>query len=307
MRLGLRWLSTRSDLTHTVLFGLLSIVLSKVQFHIPGIGDSNLREIPLLVCLFHLRSYFSVFALGIFALFGSSADVSYWAVYAVHVIPLLMATAIFRWLERKLYAAIVKGTIWMIVVVVYYLFLLLPLVALTISWSSGNRDHFWFLFQSILPPIRFEVITSSLVTGLYLMQLESSKALEHQNKNLEQLVESRTKELKLANDELQSLNEELTASNEGVKKLNENLEHMVRDRTEQINNQLNRLRKYAYMNSHELRAPLSRILGLLELMKHESDANQMKELVTYLNQSSEELDSVIREMNQLLDKEINPS
>lgn len=303
MQPRLRWFFTYGDLTYTVLFGLLSVVLSKVQFHIPGVGDSNLREIPLLICLFHIRRYFFVFILGLFALFGSSADTPYWIAYSVHLIPLLIAATTFRFFEQKPYSATVKGTIWMIVVLVYYLILLLPLVVLTVSWMSGNRDGFWILYQSVLPPLRFEVITSSLVTGLYLMQIETLKAVEHQNKNLEQVVDSRTRELMHANKELQVLNLELTASNEEIKKLNENLEQMVRDRTEQINKQLDRLRKYAYMNSHELRAPLARILGLLALLKHEPEANQWNELLTYMEESSKELDEVIREMNRLLDKE----
>jgi len=295
------------DLTYTVFFGLMSIILSKVQFHIPEVGDSNLREIPLLICLFHIRRHAFVFLLGIFALFGSSAEVSNWVAYGVHLIPLLTVVIAFRSIEQKLYSATMKGLIWMLVVIVYYVLLLLPLVAVTLSFNSGNHEGFWIFYQSILPPLRFEVITSALVTGLYLMQLETQKVLEHQNKNLGQIVDVRTNELVQANNELQAMNEELTASNEGIKKLNESLEQMVTDRTEQINNQLNRLRKYAFMNSHELRAPLSRILGLVELMRHEPNVTQWNELLSYLSESSTELDNVIREMNQLLDNEINPS
>jgi len=44
------------DATYTILFGLLSVVFSKVQFHIPEVGNSNLREMPLLIGLFHLHN-----------------------------------------------------------------------------------------------------------------------------------------------------------------------------------------------------------------------------------------------------------
>src|SRR5258707_693122 len=108
----------------------------------------------------------------------------------------------------------------------------------------------------------FEIITTSLVTSFYLMQFEIRKTLEHSNKNLEQVVKKRTIELTSANNELQSLNEELKASNDSIKELNENLEKMVKERTDKINDQLSQLTKYAHMNSHELRAPLARMLGL---------------------------------------------
>lgn len=304
MRLSLQERFFQNDATYTVLFGLLSVVLSKVQFHIPDIGESNLREIPLLICLFHLRKHLFVLVLGLFALLGSSAEIPYLATYVVHFLPLLLMAKVCRVYRQQPYSATTKGIIWMLVVVAYYLFLLIPLVAFTISMTKGNSEGFWTLYQTILPPIRFEVITSSLVTGLYLMQMETHNALELQNKNLELAVELRTKELTHANNELQSLNEELTVSNEGIKKLNENLEQMVNHRTEQINNQLNQLKKYAYLNSHELRAPLARILGLIELMKVETDVHQWNELLSYLHDSSTELDGVIREMNRLLGNEI---
>lgn len=305
MRIGFTRGFLQSDLTYSVLFGLMSVILSGVQFQIPNIGNSNLREIPLLICLFHLRKHIFIFILGLFALLGSSAEVPYWATYLVHLIPLLLVAKIFGYYDAKPYSATKKGLIWMLVVLAYYVLLLLPLVAFTISLRQSRGEDFLALYQTILSPVRFEIVTSSLVTGLYLMQMETRNALELHSKNLEQVVELRTRELTSANNELQSLNEELTASNEGITKLNENLEQLVNDRTEQINNQLNRLKKYAYMNSHELRAPLSRILGLIELMKHEPDPNQWNELLTYLQDSSNELDGVIREMNRLLDKEIN--
>jgi signal transduction histidine kinase len=113
----------------------------------------------------------------------------------------------------------------------------------------------------------------------------------------------RTQELTSANSELQTLNEELISSNEEIKSLNENLERLIKERTEKINDQLSQLMKYAHMNSHEVRAPLARILGLMELLRRENNGHD-PELLDKLYLSSEELDNVIKNMNQLLEKEI---
>lgn len=297
--------SLTKDILFTVLFGVLSILLSKVQFQIPGVGDSNLREIPLLICLFHFRNPLFVFALSLFTLSSSPPGIPLAIVYAVHLFPLLVGVGFFIALQRLPVSATLRGVIWIGVTVVYYLLLLLPLVVFAISFLPENTGkNFWMSYQSILPHMRFEVITSSLVTGLYLMQMETRRTLQSNNRNLEQIVNQRTKELTSANNELQSLNEELTASNEGIKELNENLEQLVKERTDKINDQLEQLRKYAKMNSHELRAPLARMLGLLQLLKQEKDPEQMKELLKYLQQCSIEFDQVIREMNRVLEKEI---
>ncbi len=293
------------DAAYTILFGLLSVVLSKVQFQIPGFGNSNLREIPLLICLFHIRNLLFIIALNFFTLIGSPAEVPSWVMYGVHLMPLLITGLSFKILERKNLPNVLLGIVWMMVAVAYYLILILPLVVIAVQWlPNNNGKDFWDSYFSILPPVRFEIIASALVSGFYLMQFEIRKTLTHNNKNLEQIVESRTIELTSANNELQSLNEELKASNDGVKELNENLEQLVKERTNKINDQLNQLSKYAHMNSHELRAPLARMLGLMQLIKREENVVQMKELLNMLYDSSTELDHVIREMNRLLEKEI---
>lgn len=305
LRIEVQQKSLTRDILFTVLFGVLSILLSKVQFQIPGVGNSNLREIPLLICLFHFRNPLFVFALSAFTLSSSPPGIPLVMVYGVHLLPLLAGAGFFIALQRLPISVTLRGVTWIGVTVVYYLLLLLPLVVLAISFlPENNGKNFWMLYQSILPPIRFEVITSSLVTGLYLMQMETRRTLQSNNKDLEQIVYQRTKELTSANNELQSLNEELTASNEGIKELNENLEQLVKERTDKINDQLGQLQRYARMNSHELRAPLARMLGLLQLLKQEKDPEQMKELLKYLQQCSTEFDHVIREMNRVLEKEI---
>jgi len=109
----------------------------------------------------------------------------------------------------------------------------------------------------------------------------------------------------VVNDELQRLNKELLSSNDEIKELNENLEKIVKERTDKINDQLNQLMRYAHMNSHEVRAPLARMLGLLQLIKYEKDARETKQLLDMLYNSSIELDRVIKEMNRLLEREVD--
>ena len=79
-----------------------------------------------------------------------------------------------------------------------------------------------------------------------------------------------------AQNELERKNEELTLKNE-------------------------RLSKYAFMNSHQIRGPLTNILGLLELVKHEEIKTD--ELIALLAKASEQLDDAIRKVNDLLTSE----
>jgi signal transduction histidine kinase len=271
-----------------------------------GIDDMNLREIPLLICLIHIQRPAYVFVLSLFTLLNRPAEIPLWAVYGVHLVPLTVAWISFKLLDKKKLPNIFLGLSAVAVTLGYYLLLLLPLVVLVVKTFTGDESSFRASYFALLPLSSFEIISSALVVSFYLMQFEIRKTLEHSNENLSDEVEKRTIDLQDANNELLSLNEELKSSNESIKELNENLELMVKERTDKINGQLNQLSKYAHMNSHELRAPLARMLGLMQLIKHQAvTADQKPELIDMLYRSSNELDTIVKEMNRLLEREIN--
>lgn len=77
----------------------------------------------------------------------------------------------------------------------------------------------------------------------------------------------------------------------------------MRDMTERINYirdieaQNGRLREISWMQSHHVRAPLARILGLSELISNQlSIVPESEQLVAYLQQSAKELDLIIRDI-----------
>ncbi len=286
---------------YAVLFGILSWVLSLVR-----VDAMNLREIPLLICLIHLRTPGYVFVLALFTLLNRPDGFPVWAIYGVHLVPMIIAWAFFRLLEKIKLPNILLGLSSIAITLSYYLLFLLPLVVFTVTIFAGDERGFLASYLAILPLSSFEIISSSLVVSFYLMQFEIRKTLERSNENLSHEVEKRTGELMYANNELAALNEELKSSNESIKELNETLEQMVKERTNKINDQLNQLTKYAHMNSHEVRAPLARMLGLMQLIKHNDTApDQKNELINMLYDASNELDTIVKEMNRLLEREMN--
>lgn len=142
-----------------------------------------------------------------------------------------------------------------------------------------------------------------LVISLYLIQFETRKRFEYTNKHLEELVIERTIALENLNNELKLLNEKLNQSNTEITFLNQGLEQVVQRRTEQIAWQLDKLNKYAYMNSHEVRGPLARIMGLSLLFKMKDVSEEQKDLIQKIIFSCNELDEIIKRMNILLQSE----
>jgi hypothetical protein len=64
-----------------------------------------------------------------------------------------------------------------------------------------------------------------------------------------------------------------------------------------------KLMHHAFVSAHKVRSPLARILGLVNLMKHEMDFSEPgRELYTHLELSANELDDILREVRVNLDE-----
>ncbi len=105
------------------------------------------------------------------------------------------------------------------------------------------------------------------------------------------------------NDEINDKNTELEAMNEQIRSINNDLEQTVKNRAEKILDQNEKLIRYAFINSHEVRGPLARMLGLLYLISLEN--NNIKENTTFrlLMESTNELDQMIKKASELLENE----
>ncbi|MGC4033975.1 MAG: hypothetical protein QM754_20025 [Tepidisphaeraceae bacterium] len=106
--------------------------------------------------------------------------------------------------------------------------------------------------------------------------------------------------LQLRNEELSKANNELLSLNKRVFELNEVLEHRVTERTQELTNRNKILSDYAYMNAHLLRTPVSRIKGLIDLFRITEDPEEKKKVQEILLESAEDLDKVVRSINDRL-------
>jgi len=97
------------------------------------------------------------------------------------------------------------------------------------------------------------------------------------------------------------LSEQRQSHNAELQRVNDSLEETVSKRTYELEKQNKQLREYAFINSHLLRAPLARILGLSFLISKEATSVKDRELITALSISAEELDEIVRKISRLLD------
>jgi signal transduction histidine kinase len=107
------------------------------------------------------------------------------------------------------------------------------------------------------------------------------------------------------NENNKSARQALQALNLEINKLNENLEEKVQQRTEEIRMQNQKLVEYAFFTAHEVRGPLARILGLVELVKVKELNHEREEIISRLQVSANELDDIIRQVSRKLESKDN--
>lgn len=92
----------------------------------------------------------------------------------------------------------------------------------------------------------------------------------------------------------------LTKQKEFINNINVELESKVEKRTIQLLERNQQLEKFAYANSHTIRGPLSRILGLLNLLDLKDTELDENMLLANIKSSANEVDEAIKEINEIL-------
>ncbi|MEP2025959.1 MAG: hypothetical protein ABJH98_14380 [Reichenbachiella sp.] len=281
-----------SQIGYATLFGIISYLLGFVQFKVPGLSGvaTDFREIPLLISLFYLNNPLYLIIECLLTTMNTAPNGSYLANFSMHFISLFFGFYYYRVIYKNEYNYYIQGLLWVLLTLIYYgVFLAPAIIVVNIISGISQEPSFWVNYQEVMFTARFEIVSSSFVTSIFLIQLQIRRSLEKHKKTLVSDVKTRTAELANANAEL--------------KEINENLDRMVKDRTQKVQEQYKQLLKYAHLNSHEVRAPLSRMQGLMSIIVQEKDMKSKMDLIDKLKISSEELDTIIIEMNRILESE----
>ncbi len=138
--------------------------------------------------------------------------------------------------------------------------------------------------------ISFIALFSIVVTGLAIIYYRSWV----QNRKAKN-------ELSLLNIQIHQQAKELVRANEEIAAMNKNLHGLVGEKISKIIEQNDRLDEYTFHNSHRVRGPLTRILGLISLVKIGAiKEEEIGFLLNEIDNASHELDNVLKEINHSL-------
>ena len=107
-------------------------------------------------------------------------------------------------------------------------------------------------------------------------------------------------------DQIKEQSDLIKEQSQELEALNANLEQEVQDRTRELKRRYEQLVQFSFTNAHEVRGPLSRILGVTNFLADKERYNLTEEeLNTFLQSlrsSAEEMDEVLRKISKLLDR-----
>lgn len=184
---------------------------------------------------------------------------------------------------------------WSFVVFSMFTFTLASIGVIPYDEFTKKLIYFGFGMEMLLFSIALGDLYNTIRKEKEKIQEENLLLIKRQNEELEQKISERTKELQTASEEIASQNEE-------IKSINEGLETKINERTEQLEFQNKKFLEYAFHNAHLVRAPLARLMGLAMLLEIEKDKQKTAMYAELILKSAEELDVIIRKMNQILEE-----
>lgn len=208
-----------------------------------------------------------------------------------------------------------------------------------VAWAWGGVTTITVVACIFIEPRNFipthllainnNTLIASLHIGLQFVILIFTYIFDQQQKILIKKVEQQNKDLTIAQEEVAAQNEELiltqeeisaqrdfvTQQNETLEQArkiiemqhqtlmgkNEGLEQEIQKRTKELVDYNHQLEQFAFISSHNLRAPIARILGLGNLLELSHSEEEGRAIQKYLIQSARELDRVVKDLNTILD------
>jgi signal transduction histidine kinase len=152
-------------------------------------------------------------------------------------------------------------------------------------------------------------------------EAEKAALLAQQNQVLERTVHERTREILAQNEEITAQNEEISMHNEKLTEAKQVIEQqnlVIQEKNNELASEVERqtqdlksanaeltehnarLEQFAFVISHNLRAPMSRILGLSSILDFTKEPGEISEIASLMMQSTHELDRIIQDLTDIL-------
>lgn len=178
----------------------------------------------------------------------------------------------------------------------FFIFFSLSLVTFQVYGQSPVTETH---LKNTLILSAFLIIGMVVLSGIVLLLFIQRNNLARVNKDLIVKLE----EIQIQKEGILFKTDELAKFNSQLIDSNKSLEIMIAERTKILYAHNAKLKAYAFANAHQLRAPLARILGLLDLIKQVQKEDIDDNLITVLQECALELDEIIKKTGKELESD----
>jgi tetratricopeptide (TPR) repeat protein len=148
--------------------------------------------------------------------------------------------------------------------------------------------------------IIYAISTGLLLTGVMAWFLYRQR---HKIMSVNKILHEKNSEISTQKLAIEMQATALIKLNEDLQELNRNLEARIEQRTQQLTIQNQKLIEYAFVNAHKLRAPISSILGLINLMD-QATPEEYQAIFNHLKTCGVQLDIITRQISRDLEGSI---
>ena len=153
------------------------------------------------------------------------------------------------------------------------------------------------------------VAFAAIAASALILKIISERAEEQnlrlilEKENINKSLQQTNTDLKLAYTIIQNQRNELTEQNQQLEQIAQEKGRKLIEANEELIKHNHELQQFSYTISHNLRAPIARLLGLTNLLarEHADGSEETRKLVQLIKESSLEFDGVIRDLNKIID------
>lgn len=156
--------------------------------------------------------------------------------------------------------------------------------------TEDKKKRIWF--SNSLTPLLLDSKGEVLKLTLVARDITEQKAREQRLKEAYQILEEQNELLLLKEEENKKVQAQLLKANEQLSESQVSLQKTV-GKLEARNNELDNL---VYKISHDIRSPLSSMLGLLDLIKQKTLDEEVAQMIDFVENRAQRLDGFIRKM-----------
>ncbi|WP_338814211.1 tetratricopeptide repeat protein [Bernardetia sp. Wsw4-3y2] len=164
--------------------------------------------------------------------------------------------------------------------------------------EQQNKRYFLLVLIALLI-IFIVIIRAYWINKKYSIELKNTnyKLSESQSEIIQQnhTLHEQAEELTRQSEELKSSHEELVT-------MNDNLEYIVNQRNQEVIEKNKMLEEYAFINAHKLRAPVARLLGIMQIIELSKDTSEIEFYLQICNKEIKDLDRIIWAIKEAIEE-----